>query len=550
MDRKAEIDRYMLAGPFSWPTIIKTLNENAICLKAPPTKQQQQQFELSTYKFVEPGFVVLSSDGTKKFQVDELTTLQPVWLNQLIQKTIGLKETVDLYSTDVQSVWKLLADQQFADAAAQAKQDLSKPGLSNAQRAELELLFGMAFFRTGQHQQAIDIWKETGQRYPNQPLAWKAAAESQMIGPFTRGFETHCLLPPAAMTAGIASRGSTAPENVYTQPQLQSRSTQFLLAMQRRDGSFRDSDYDFGGTDSLPNVHVAVTSLAGQALLAQYESRAKVSLDPKKRLAGAVIAAAKFVSNDDNLNKRDRDELLWACAFRLRFLSACQQSTNPQIVAASPNDQIPRIVDSLQTIQSRRGSWYHEYSNPFATATALLALAEASRAGHTVDADRIEKGSTALASQRFRDGVFPYGSDRGNQNRVANQSMKTASAGRMPLCELALFQTGKSNNQKLEAAIEASFKHHSAMAKAYKYDDHTDSVNYGGFFFWYDMRARCEAIKHVADDHQRAKFVAQQRALIMALPEIDGCFVDSHELGRSYATSMALICFDLLEASR
>ena len=74
MDRKAEIHRYMLAGPFSWPAIIKTLNENAICLKAPPTKQQQQRFGLSTYNFVEPGFVILSPGGTKNSQVCLLYT--------------------------------------------------------------------------------------------------------------------------------------------------------------------------------------------------------------------------------------------------------------------------------------------------------------------------------------------------------------------------------------------------------------------------------------------------------------------------------------------
>ena len=550
MDRKTEIHRYMLAGPFSWPAIIKTLNENAICLKAPPTKQQQQRFGLSTYKFVEPGFVILNSDGTKTSQVDQLTTLQPIWLNQLIQKSLGLPNGDKLYSETARLPWNLLADQQFASAAIQAKQTLNQPDLSDDQRAELELLLGMAIFRTGQHQQAIDIWKTAAQRYPNQPLAWKAAAESQLIGPFARGFETHSKLPPAAMAAGTASRGSTSPQNVYTQPQLQFRSAQFLLAMQRRDGSFRDSDYDFGGTDSLPNVHVAVTSLAGQALLAQYENLSDVSPEFKKQLADSVAAAAKFVSDDGNLNKRDQDEILWACAFRLRFLTACLRSTAPQIKAVLPSDQITRIIASLETIQTRRGNWYHEYSNPFATGTALLALTEAARSGHTVNSNRIEKGSAALASQRFRDGVFPYQSGGDNRTRTANRPTKMASAGRRPLCELALFHTGKSDNQKLVAAIEASFAHHAAMAKAYKYDDHTDNLNYGGFFFWYDMRSRCEAIQHVADDRQRSQFVAQQLALIMAIPEIDGCFVDSHELGRSYATSMALICFDLLNRSQ
>ena len=548
MDRKIELHRYMLAGPFSWPSIIKALNKNAICLKTPPTRRQQQQFELQTYKFVEPGFVILGSDGAKKSQVDELTTLHPVWLNELIQKSVGLDNPTSLYSTEAASVWKLLAEQKFEDAAAQAELELGKPDLADVLGAELELLSGMAVFRTGQHQQAFKIWKAASERYPNQPLGWKAAAESQLIGPFARGFETHRDLPTAAMTAGLQSRGSASPKNVYTQEQLRGRGTQFLLSMQAGDGSFRDSDYDFGGTDSLGNVHVAVTSLAGQALLNRHTNLGDDKPELKKRLLTAVLNAARFVADDSNINKRDRDEILWACAFRLRFLLACQLSAEPQIKNALTADQIPRIIKSLETIQSRRGSWYHEYSNPFATATALLALHDATQYGYSVDAERSKKGSAVLASQRYRNGAFPYTTkNKSNSSRNANRAVQIQSAGRMPLCELALFHVGESSEEKLVAAVQASFDLHASLAKSYKYDNHTSTAHYGGFFFWYDMRSRCEAIQSVKDANERAKFVKKQRALIMALPELDGCFVDSHELGRVYGTAMALICLDWLE---
>ena len=45
--------------------------------------------------------------------------------------------------------------------------------------------------------------------------------------------------------------------------------------MQRTNGGYYDSDYDFGGTDSLPNVHVAVTALVGMALLDARERAGK-----------------------------------------------------------------------------------------------------------------------------------------------------------------------------------------------------------------------------------------------------------------------------------
>ncbi|MEZ6095879.1 MAG: hypothetical protein R3C03_16885 [Pirellulaceae bacterium] len=38
----------------------------------------------------------------------------------------------------------------------------------------------------------------------------------------------------------------------------------------------------------------------------------------------------------------------------------------------------------------------------------------------------------------------------------------------------------------------------------------------------------------------------RQREIILQIPEIDGCFVDSHELGRCYGTAMALLSLSLL----
>ena len=83
---------------------------------------------------------------------------------------------------------------------------------------------------------------------------------------------------------------------------------------------------------------------------------------------------------------------------------------------------------------------------------------------------------------------------------------------------------------------------HDNLTAALKYDDHTDNMGYGGFFFWYDMRGRCEAISQLTDDAKRKKLNEKQKQLILKLPELDGCFVDSHELGRCYGTAMALLC--------
>jgi hypothetical protein len=70
---------------------------------------------------------------------------------------------------------------------------------------------------------------------------------------------------------------------------------------------------------------------------------------------------------------------------------------------------------------------------------------------------------------------------------------------------------------------------------------------YGGFFFWYDMQSRAELISQIANEDVRKELAKRQREIMLRLPEVDGCFVDSHELGRCYGTAMALQSFALLD---
>lgn len=117
----------------------------------------------------------------------------------------------------------------------------------------------------------------------------------------------------------------------------------------------------------------------------------------------------------------------------------------------------------------------------------------------------------------------------------------------MPLAELALLRCGQGNGEALQKAIAASFQWHEELAKVRKYDDHASRFGYGGFFFWFDVHARTEAILRMEPGAQRDAWIKEQRTQILALPEFDGCFVDSHELGRVYGTAMAQICLALLD---
>ena len=143
---------------------------------------------------------------------------------------------------------------------------------------------------------------------------------------------------------------------------------------------------------------------------------------------------------------------------------------------------------------------------------------------------------------RTEAGAFSYNHTSRGQPRASPE----AAAGRMPLCELALFLFGASDQQRLEGSVSTGHRHHGLLAAVRKYDDHADQHGYGGFFFWYDMLGRVEATLRIADQQVRGRLVQAQRGLVLDLPEFDACFVDSHELGRAYGTAMALLNLDAL----
>jgi len=506
MDRKVEVDRYMMAGPFSWPSIIKLINQNCIPLKAVPSKALSEQFKLQVYDFVEPGFLIVQPDEQVKLSANRMTTLHPEW------------------------IFKTLADALGDSSSWDENDDM-----------HAKLIAGMALFRKGQHAQAKRIWSESALKYPDHPLAWKAACESQGFGPFCRGFEVFGALPESAYKIpDIKNITSAALPGVFSEEELWKRSVSYLLGMQREDGGFFDSDYDFGGADSLPNVHTAITSLVGLALLEA--ERRSTDLEKNKEIRSAIERIASFVSNDANVNLNDRDEILWAQAYRVRFLAAVQKQSGNNAVFSS----LQSATKQLENLQLSTGGWYHEYANSFVSATALTALFDASLVGVKVDSNKVTSGLKRLSTQRFANGAYPYAVRRENGKNEGTENDLAGGGGRISICELARRRWGQVSDADFEAAVTKSMGYHDLLAKALKYDDHTSTLAYGGFFFWYDMQARSEAIGLVADPEERKKLAAKQRELIMNLPEIDGCFVDSHELGRCYGTAMGLLSLSLL----
>jgi hypothetical protein len=527
MDRKREVDGYMMAGPFSWPPIVALLNERFVPVKAAPKADVAKEFGLARGKFIEPGFLVVN-DGKETARCSQLTTFMPDWWMTRLHEALGetwRRDGAKSWHAGVEAYTRgdfAAAAEAFAAMAEDRRDDPAAMGL---------YLQGVALRRQRQLASAEQAWDRLLARAPKHMLAFKVAAEREGHGPLLRSFEDHQTLP-AAVLAG-AKDTTQAPGGVYTRDELIARSVRFLLEQQGEDGLYRDSWYDFGGTDSLPNVHMAVTALVGWALQMH---RGAVPQTQQGALAAALLRVENCAKDEARIAGDDRDEIVWAHAYRLRMLSRWMMDSED--ARSRLFTKASALVGALAGLQEDSGAWFHEYPNPFVIATVLLALHEAKQAGVEVPEDTAARGAQALLQCRAKNGAFPYGFARKPPNNVN----PIGAAGRMPLCELALLRWGKSDQDKLAAALRAAFEHHDVLAAVRKYDDHADQHGYGGFFFWYDLRARSEAIAALTDAKLRAELQAKQDALVLALPEIDGVFVDSHELGRCYGTAMALLC--------
>lgn len=543
MDRQEEIDRYLMGGPFSWPSTIELLRDHFVPVKQTAAGELAKKLELVRGKFVEPGYVVLDRDGVLLAKLDQITTFHPQWfeapLRRLVKQPLERFPCRPMFAAD----WEAYRMHGHAAALTSLADRVVETPAGTAS-VDGMWLRGVLLFQAGKRDLARTWWQAVAELLPEEPLGWKCALEAEGHGPFVHGFEVYGELP-AAVLATDPTDGSRAPEGTYTEPELWQRSVAFLASMADGDGVYRDSIYDFGGTDGLPNVHAAVTCLVGEALLAagaRADAEALALPEPLAARVEALLLQMRTNALAETwLSLSDRDEILWARAYALRFLLAWQRHRAADAETVAPG--VRHAIAALVALQPDTGVWFHEYGNPFAIATALQALAVAKAQGFEVPQQNLDQGVRALAWNRTEQGAFTYGQTR--EGRTPRASVDAA-AGRMPLCELGLYLHGGSDQARLRAAVEAGLQHHRLLAAVRKYDDHADRLGYGGFFFWFDMLGRSEAIAALADPDARHPLAAQQHALVLALPEFDGCFVDSHELGRCYGTAMALLCLDTL----
>jgi hypothetical protein len=428
-----------------------------------------------------------------------------------------------------------------ADVAAAYEQFKTASDIKeNPRRAEALYHLGVALTlspgRQGAARSAEATFRKVVGEFPDSPWAAQAAAnvlvsrDTTPMGAAMHAFEDP-FWPPAESFGGEL-RNNTAWARPADEAQgTVKRAVDFLLRHQTDGGGFMDARYAYWDTPRiLPNTWMAITAVALAGLCDWRE------VDPEG-IDKALARGENFMFKTSNLAPGQNEEV-YADAFRLFYLKRrLARLPADSKEAARARERLNSIAKALADQQSATGFFKHEYPNPFVTGAALMALKQAQELGAAVPASVFEIGAKGLGSTRGAKGAFAYG--EGGPAGNSDENLKNAMA-RMPMCERAIMLAGDGQDTAaLEAALDNFGKHLARFEKVRTCDFHTDG-ELGGFFFWHGMFFTSESIKALPAD----KRVAHNRRLVeqvMMIGEVDGSFLDSHEIGKSYGTGMALM---------
>ncbi len=390
---------------------------------------------------------------------------------------------------------------------------------------------GAIYMLASEEKMAREVWEQLvkdGEK-KSSPWTWKAVAgivrcKDTTIGEsaITHAFEELCWLNDVhyktLLEGTVWKRGEGEISDVIK------KAVDVLLKSQRSDGAWNDSRQIFAGTEALPNVYMAITAICASALLEHRD------IDPK-RIDQALGKAISYLFDESKMARGKKEEV-YSDGYRLLFLSKLLTATTDKDIKEKAKDFMTKLVKELEK-QQKGGHFQHEYANSFSTSTVVHCLQMAKNSGIDIPQKLFDGATKALNGCRAKDGTFSYyGSGKGFKVQ--------GSAGRMPLCEMALYFGGSSSLESIELALEAFFKHHDLLLRVRKSDNHTDAYMNAGFFYFHDLYAATEAAKLLKAEPKK-KFMKQFVDVLISLSEIDGAFVDAHQLGRSYGTAMAIL---------
>jgi hypothetical protein len=561
MYRAPVLDVYMRQVVFGDPDVAELCNHAFVPLRCTMDQALCDRFDLRPLAFVEPAVVWLDGDGKLVHFVERFRTFHGHWFASLCVRVLE-HAGVRLPGATVAELrrvgrWReaLALARQGDDQSPAARlaiahlqrllrqpgptgltaQDLAHDAAVHADRTAYEA--ALAALGAGREDAARERFAALATRSPD--TIWGRRAHANVtLGPDARplgaafaGFEAYGPLPEAAWVG--LPRDTTWQGDPLRPEAIAAAGVEFLLAQQREHGGFTDSRYAYWPDSSItPNAWVAITALCCTALVAH---RPTVTDAVQQRIDEALRRGERYLLDPTRLN-RGKNEDCYADAYRLLYFARA----TPGADAARQRELVQHMNELVAAAAARQrpsGFWAHEYENAFATGAVLQQLLTAAAAGATVPAEIVDRAAGALLSARCQNGAYVYGGAAKGQPTGVKDS-----AGRMPLCEGVLLQVGRSDLDRVRAALNVFWGHLQRLETVRRNDFHSDG-ELAGFFFFHSLFHASEVVR-LLPEAERAGHWQRLVEVLQRIPEFDGSFVDSHEIGRSYGTAMALLVLD------
>jgi len=553
--RAAVLDTYMRVAIFTDPGVAELVASSFVPLRMACDEKTSAATGVRFPDRIEPALIVMTSEGQIVHTIDRIRTFNADWIRAALVAVLrkhapagSFREDEESSSPDRKAI-ALRRAGRFRDVldlpCAPLHKGIAHLGLREFDRARSILeketspegLYHLSATEWWTGKDPERTWRRLVENHPDSPWAWKAAAhlvlgrDGLRHGPMAHNFEDFFLQPPDGLPTSTRSPARTVDDAA-------ARAVDFLLRAQRADGTWNDSRYCYGwagymirrrtqegllapgytswpDTNHRPNVFMAMTAIAARALL-EWRDAAPA------RVEEALARAESFLRRDDVVLPGEC-EACYSQAYRLLYFEGTKDVP-----------QMNRIVHRLRELQDRDGFWGHEYPSAFATAAVVRCLALAKRAGADVPESMLQRAADALQKTRHPDGRQDYRHEPGKP-----PSSERNSLGRTASSELALFDCGRGSASDVSAGVDVYWKHLSLLEAVRTCDNHADQ-ELAGFFYFNSVFHTLEAARTLPEPFRDAH-LAKFRAQILAIPEWDGSFIDSHELGKSYGTAMALL---------
>ncbi len=571
-------DGYMMQTMFSDPEIVELVNRRFVPVRLFADGALGAEVGIKALEFVEPGLVFCDADGKVVHKIDRIRTFSPDWFLSVLvavlkksgsDKVAGSAEELMLagdYDGATAALEKaenpyLLAclKRRMHDAeGALAALDKAKAGdglvetergvilvrqgrfeeaekvleeaakVKSARQAEAKYYLAAARRFLGQDADAAKAFASLVKDHADSPWGWRAAAcinkskDTTPDGGLVHAFEDLAFAPAFGDKLPADTNWTRGEKDL---DDVVKHAVEFILRHQREDGCWNDTRYAYWPNPNiLPNTRVAISSLCCAALLEWRD------VDPK-RIDKALEKGEKYILDEKNMLRKNNEES-YADSYRLLYLARKHLNAKGEAGKAAAKKACAGPLTGLLNLQAKDGSWAHEYPNPWSTGVAIQSIYLTKKMGVGIPDEVLTKSAQLLQKNRSKEGGFPYEFGRG-------PSSSKDSMGRGPVCEAAMLIGGTGKIEQIEASLANWWEKYNEIAIVRRNDFHSNG-ELAGFFFYHDIFHSSEAatmLGQKARDEQMEKFLK----LVLSLPEVDGSFVDSHEMGKTYGSAMALL---------